>query len=49
MGGYSALYQGGSPQKGTFFQASSGVDPYFVVVFRGEYNFMKFFKGKKKR
>ena len=27
---------------------SSGVDPYFLEVFRGECNFMEFFKGKKK-
>ena len=28
---------------------SSWVDPQFMKVFRGECNFMEFFKGKKKR
>ena len=28
---------------------SSWVDPQFMKVFRGECNFMEFFKGKRKR
>ena len=37
------------PQKSTFFRPLQGLIQLFMVVFRSEYNFMEFFKGKKKR